>query len=257
MRINKKIDFVVVCVWILIGAGISLLFSLKPLIGGVISLLPPAVYLIFREKKNGKKIFWAVLIFGAIFGFIFDFAETANRAWVIERLVFPWRIFGFYPLLDDLIGLMLMTLLIVVFYEHFLDDEKNPRVSKNLIWALVPSALVLISILFVYNINPDFLKIPYAYLIGGLLAIVFPLLMGIYKPRILGKLAKIVAFFFGVWFIAELVTLKTGGWIFAGQYIGQVEIWGLRFPFEELFFWIMFYAATIVSYYEFFIDDKK
>lgn len=257
MHPNKKFDLAVVSLLIMLGAGLSLIFSLKPLVGGFISLLPPALYLILREKKNLLKIALAVIVFGMIFGFVFDFIATLNEAWIVTQLVFPVRIFGFYPLLDDIIGFILMTLLIVVFYEHFLDDEKNRKISKNFLVALIPSSIVLVFVLIAYLINPSLLKIPYVYLVMGLSAIVFPIFAVLYKPKLLGKFLKIAAFFFGVWLIIELVILKTGGWIFPGYYIGQVELFGLKFPFEELFFWMLFYASTVVAYYEFFIDDKK
>jgi len=64
-------------------------------------------------------------------------------------------------------------------------------------------------------------------------------------------------FFFFVWFLAEIVVLKTAGWTFPGQYIGMVTILGVTFPLEELFFWMLWYSVTIISYYEFFLDDQK
>ena len=72
-KINKKIDFVVVCLMILVTAVVSLIFNFKPLMGAIIGLLLPSIYLMIREKKNYKKIFWAVLIFGVLMGFCFDF----------------------------------------------------------------------------------------------------------------------------------------------------------------------------------------
>lgn len=257
MKINKKFDLLLVIFLVVLGCFLTVLFNLKPLTGGFVSLLPPALYLIFRKKKNLKKIFWAVAIFGILFGFIFDFIVTLNEGWIVTRLVFPFRLFGFYPLFDDILGFMLMTLIIVVFYEHFLDDENNKRISKNLIRALVIPSIALTIMLIIYFIDPDWLQIPYVYLIAGIAAIIFPLSIAWSKPRFLEKFLAVVAFFFGVWFLAELAALKTGSWIFPGQYIGRVEVFGLVFPFEELFFWMLFYAATVVAYYEHYVDDAR
>jgi hypothetical protein len=257
MKANKKFDLLIVLLLLGITAGISLIFNLKPAIGGVLYTLIPSLYLILRKKKNFWKIFWAVIVLGVIFGFVFDFIVTLNDGWIVPRLVFPFRLFGFYPVFDDILGFMLMTLFIVVFYEHFLDDEKNKRISRNLKWLLVASLAGLVFMFIIYFINPGLLKLPYIYLITGLAAIIFPLLFSLNRPRFLNKVLRVSAFFFAVWFIAELVALKTGGWIFPGKYIGMVEVFGLRFPFEELFFWMLWYAATVVSYYECFIDDKK
>ena len=256
-RINKKIDLLVVFLLLGITAAISLIFNFKPLIAFLLYLLSPSIYLILREKKNFFKIFWAVVVFGIIFGFGFDFVVTLNEGWIVTQLVLPLRLFGFYPILDDVLAFMLMTLFIVVFYEHFLDDEKNRRISNNLKWLITFSLVILILIFTAYLINPNFLRIPYAYLVGGIFAIAFPFVFSLYKLRFLEKFLKLAAFFFVVWFVLELICLKAGGWIFPGEYIGMVEIFGVKFPFEELFFWMMWYAAAVVSYYESFIDDQK
>lgn len=202
------------------------------------------------------KIFLAVLIFGGLFGFVFDLIETLNKAWVVERLVFPWKILGILPF-DDILGLFLMTLFIVVFYERFIDDEKDRKISKNIIFALIPSILATIAIVVIFKVNPGALIIPYAYLVGGIAAIIPLIILIIYKPKLFPKFVFIAVPFSIIWFIAEIVTLKTGGWIFLGQYVGTVTVFGLIFPFEELFFWMMMYAASVISYYEFFLDDLR
>ncbi len=256
IKINKKIDFFVVCFLSAITILICVYYNLKPLSGFVLFCLPISFYLLIREKKNLKKIFLAVLVFGGFLGFVFDFIETFNRAWIVERLVFPWRIFGVLPV-DDLLGFLLMTWIMVIFYEHFLDDEKNKRISKNLFWALIPLCFLLVVTVFLYWLDPRFLEIDYAYLVGGLVLIAFPVAFMICKPKLLPKFLMMAGFFFFVWFVAEIVTLKADGWLFPGQYIGSVNVFGVSFPFEELFFWMLFYAGTITAFYEFFIDDNK
>lgn len=165
---NKKIDLLIVTLILVITAAISYILDVKPLIAGLLYLLIPSIYLILREKKNLLKIFLAVLILGIIFSFIFDFIQVFNRAYISlnEELVFPWRLFNVEPV-DYILGYMLMTLFIIVFYEHFLDDEKNRRISKNLIWALIPSLSVLIFIIALFLINKETLRFPYPYLMGG------------------------------------------------------------------------------------------
>lgn len=253
---NKKLDLIIVFAIFILSALISIIFNLKPLTGGLLSLLIPSIYLMLREKKNFWKIFWGVFIFGVIIGFSFDFIVTLNQGWVVTRIVLPWKFFEILPI-DNVIGWALMTLFILVFYEHFLDDEKNKKISKNLKWALIPFSTLLFLLLVLYIINPSLLKLPYIYLLGGSMAIIFPIALTLSKARFLEKFLKLGVFFFVVWFTLELVCLKNQGWIFPGQYIGQINILGLIFPFEELFFWMMFYSTTVVSYYEVFIDDRK
>jgi len=258
MKTNKKIDLVITFFLIALGCIMTVIFNLKPLTGGIIAFLSPSIYLILREKKNLLKILWGVIIFGIIFGFIYDFVAVFNEAWVVPvyRLVIPWRLFGFLPI-DDLFAFVLMALIVIVFYEHFLDDEKDPRISRNLVRALITPSIVVIILLVVYFVDSDLLRIPYAYFVTGILAIIFPISVALKKSRFLRKFSILAAFFFVVWLMAELAGLKVDGWIFPGQYIGTVEIFDLKFPLEEVFFWMLFYAATIVSYYEYYVDDAK
>ncbi|MCK4805646.1 MAG: hypothetical protein KAS91_00470 [Candidatus Pacebacteria bacterium] len=253
----KKIDFCIILGLFIIGTTLWLHFNLKPLFGALLGILPIVFYLMIRRKKNIKKIFWAVIIFGGLFGFVFDFIQSVSKAWFVERLVIPWRIFGILPV-DDVIGFLLMTLFIVVCYEHFIDDEKNRKVSKNLIWALVPSILATVAIILIFLfVGPESLKVSYAYLAGGSVAIILPIFMSIRKPKLIPKFLITGVFFSVVWFVAEIIALKTGAWSFPGEYIGTVSVFSVVFPLEELFFWVMLYAVTIVSYYELFIDDMK
>ncbi len=257
MKANKKLDLFITFILSAIALALWLFFNLKPLIGAAFFTLLPSIYLIKREKKNILKIFLATVIFGGLFGFLFYFIETLNKAWSITHLVIPWRILGILPL-DDVITFFLMTLFVVVFYEHFIDDEKNKQISKNLLWALVPSILATITLVLLFLFSGKrFFLIPYAYLVGGIATITFPIVFIFYKPKLLPKLLSTAAFFFVILFIAEIVALKTGGWVFPGEYIGKVTVFGVTFPFEDLFFWVILYAASIVSYYEFFIDDMR
>lgn len=253
---KKLLDLLIILVLFSFFALISLFFNLKPLTGAVLYILIPSIYLMFRERKNYKKIFIAVFLIGGIFGFVFDFIETFNKAWIVDRLVFPWKVFGILPV-DDIIGFLLMTLFIIVFYEHFLDDEKNKKISPYLIFALAPSLLITFAMVVVFLIEPGFLQMPYAYFYGGLIAISFPIIYTFSRPHLLSKFLKIAAFFFIIWFVSEIVAIKTGGWYFPGNYIGNVSVFGVSFPFEELFFWMMFYAASIAAYYEKMVDDER
>lgn len=210
-KINKKIDLLIVFLFLGIIALISLKFKLKPLITFALYTLLSSTYLILREKKNFLKIFLSTFSIGLIGTFIVDFILIFNNVWRLTREVFPLKIFGFYPLIDNVIVNSSMAFFIFIFYEHFLDDERHRVVSKNFLWGLVPLLLVFISITIGYITEPMILKIPYTYLFLGIISIFFPLLMILYQPKLLNKLFKVVAFFFIVWFTLELVCLKTKG----------------------------------------------
>lgn len=253
---RKLIDLLVLIFIIVVSTFFILTFNVKPLTSTVFYFVIPALYLCWREKKNYKKILTASIIFGLLFAFVFDLLATFNDAWLVHQLVFPWKIFGVVPI-DDMMWFFFLIFLTTVFYEHFLDDEKHKTISKHFKYALVPTILVFLTITILFLISPNSLKFSYSYLILGSVAIL-PLLYILYlRPEFIHKFIKLSIFFSFLYLIFELTALKLGQWGFYGQYIGSVELFGLKFPFEEFFFWIGISAPTFISYYEIFIDDEK
>jgi len=254
---KKRVDFIVTVIILVVAATFCVIFKIKPLLGGFIYLLVPSLYLMARESKNYKKIFWGVLTIGLFMGLLFDFLETYGGGWSTIDLTIPWRILGVPPI-DNIIGYMLMTLFTLVFYEHFLDDEKKKSISKSLPELVILSGGAMVLLLVTYIVSPHSVLVShYAYLKGGLLAVIFPILFMFRNPRLIPKIATMASFFFFVWLVAELVVVKNSGWIYPGQYIGWVTLFDITFPIEELLFWMLFYAATIVAFYERFIDDDR
>ncbi len=260
MKLSRKQFDLLVMVLLALAAGfLADRFYVKGLAAIAIYFLLPSLYLCWREKKNYKKIFAALLIFGIPAVFIFDLIMEINNAWVSDpsRLVFAQKILGLIPV-DYAIFYFVWLFSIYVFYEHFLDDEKNRSISKYIGYASTPFLIALIVVLSLFALNPRLLAVPYAYLVFGLPAIFLPLFFIIYKkPRLLPKLVKIGVFFAGMTLMIELVSLKTNLWIFPGQYFGLVSIFDLVFPLEEFVFWILLSAPAVIAYYEFSVDDGK
>jgi len=253
---RKLIDLIVLILIIIVSTFLILQFRVKPLVSTIFYFIIPAIYLCLREKKNYKKIFVASVIFGLLFAFVFDLLATFNNAWLVHQLVFPYKIFGIVPI-DDMIWFFFLVFLATTFYEHFLDDEKHKTISKHFKYALIPSILIFIATIIIFIISPNILRFSYSYLILGSIATI-PLFYILYlKPKLIHKFLKLSIFFSFLYLIFELTALKLGQWGFYGQYIGTVEFSGLKFPFEEFFFWIGISAPTLISYYEIFIDDEK
>jgi len=253
---RKLIDLFVLISIIILSTFVILTFKVRPLVSTIFYFILPALYLCVREKKNYKKILAASVVFGLLFAFVFDLLATFNNTWLVDQLVFPWKIFGVVPL-DDMIWFFFLVFSTTAFYEHFIDDEKHKTISKHFKYALIPSILVLLAIIAIFIISPDSLKFSYSYLILGSIAAT-PLFYILYlKPEFIHKFIKLGTFFFFLYLIFELTALKLGQWGFYGQYIGSVQLFGLKFPFEEFFFWIGISAPTFISYYEIFIDDER
>jgi hypothetical protein len=122
-----------------------------------------------------------------------------------------------------------------------------------------PLAMLLFVFVATVLTNPSLLVIPYAYFwLGVVFAVVPSLTILSVFPRLLSKFVRTAAYFFLLALLFELTALHLHQWTFLGtQFIGWMEIFGFRFPFEEFFYWFVMGAISLLSYYEFFDDDQK
>lgn len=108
-----------------------------------------------------------------------------------------------------------------------------------------------------FFLNKEKLNFKYSYLTIALPTFL-PLAYGIFvRPKLFSKIIKIAPFFFSLFLLYELTALYLGQWYFLGNYIGNIKIAGLSFPFEEFFFWVIISSPTVIVIYEFFVDDEK
>lgn len=256
MNRSNKIDLIVLFPLLVVGVVVSLYFDVKPLTSALLFFGFPSVYLLVRRPKNIHRVFAGTCLFGLLFGFGFDFMALINMAWSepLNQLFFPNRILGVIAA-DHIIWFLLWTLSIITFYEHFLDHERSDKVSHNYKWGLYVASSFIVVMLLLYLLEPGVLLFRYAYFILGIVATIPLVLLLIRRPSFYSKFIKVVPYFFLIYLSYELVAVYLGQWNFPGQYIGQVNIFGLEFPFEEFFFWTIMSSASILSYYEIFVDD--
>lgn len=155
---GKKIDFLVIVVLTFLdfvyGYFTKDTFWGKPTIVGVMALLPAIVYLGLRKKKNWKKIAIATLVFGVLFGFLFEFRVEYTKTYVVPAALtlFPsW--FGFFQP-DILVGHAMMACFTIVFYEHFIERDRDSHISKNLIFAVLPGLCAAVVMILAFYFRP-------------------------------------------------------------------------------------------------------
>jgi hypothetical protein len=257
LNTRKRIDLLVLFALIALAAATSLYFRTTLFTSFILYLLVPALYLCWREKKNYLKIFLASIDL-TILGIALDVIAEHNHAWeaptLLPLLSFP--LWGVMPL--ELVAWgFCVVLFTLIFYEHFLDDERYPALSKHFLLFLIVSVVVFCWVALVATLIPHALGVRYAYLVlfGSaelpLVWIVFR------KPKLLYKIIWLGLFFFILNFVFELTGLSLNQWTFPGQYIGWVNVFGFTFPWEELVLWIALSAPIQVFYYEEFFDDGK
>ncbi len=255
---TKRIDIAIIVVLPILAAFFTYLFRLNLFITAFLFLGLPGIYLSFRNPSIIKKS----LIFsvaGLPFLMAVDYLATIDGSWFIPQSIFGYRIFGVITI-DITIWWVLLIYFVIMMYEHFFDfGKKTDRFSKNFKYFLVIILLVgLVFIAFLFT-SPYLLHINYFYLKAGIVLMLLPLLGFIsYFPKILLKFLKISVYFFGLYLLYELVGLSTGQWTFPGQnFIGFITIFNIRFPYEEFLFWMVFGVSGLLTYYEFFADDRK
>ncbi|MCK4588924.1 MAG: hypothetical protein KAT77_00650 [Nanoarchaeota archaeon] len=255
---RMKLDLVLLIIWPIIASLLSLLLRPNNLISILLFFGLPAVYLSFLAKKHIKKSLIFSLVIGIPFTIIIDYIANLTKTWDAPTL-FGFKIFN-HIIIEDLIWGIVWVYFILIFYEYFLDQHVTKKnYNKNLKYLII--FLLILSVLFFFFliINPLLLHIPYFYLVMGILVILLPLIFVLFEfPVLLTKFLKTGAYFFFLSFAYEITALKLGWWDFPGtEFIGWVEFLGLRFPFEELFFWIILGAMAVLAWYEFFDDDRK
>jgi hypothetical protein len=258
MRLRHKQVDALVLVALLVGATVYGLVTKgtwwnSGLIVGAAFLIPPVVYLGMRKKKNWSKIAVATVVFGGLFAFIFDFLAEYTHAWTTVSILFPKVIGG---TIDNMGGFLMMTVLTVVFYEHFVATEKDPHLSRNLKYAVLPGLFILVAMLAAYKYKPDLLQVRYPYVVLGILAVIPTVAIALFKPKIFQRMLSCSVYFFVLYLVIELFAVGNRYWIYDGEYIGWVSLVNLHFPLEELFFWMLLYSSTLIAYYELFVDTE-
>ncbi|MBI4225811.1 hypothetical protein HY612_01740 [Candidatus Roizmanbacteria bacterium] len=255
---DKKIDFLVLIALTAISVPYAILtrdyFIGKPLVIFFIFFVPQILYLAKREKKPWKKIFLSTFTFGLLFGFFFEFIQEFNRAYSVVSSVFPFKLLGIVPP-DNVIGHMIMTFSIMVFYEHFILTKKTKHISPLFFFITLGAIVVNISLIIIFLVQPARLKLNYSYAFLGTAAIIPVLLLGVLKTERVKEIISVMPYFFFLFLLMELLAVGLNWWVYPGNtYIGWVEVFSLRFPFEELFFWMIFYAPALISYRELFLE---
>ena len=256
-----KKQLILILLWPIIAAALSLLIKANYFVSTLLFFGVPSVYLSIINKKYVKKLAIFSLGLGVLFTIVADYIAVVSGGWFIPHSIFdPLRLFGLLPL-EDYLWISLYFYLITMFYETFLEEKCTPQLYHPALKYLVMIIIAMVGLFAIfYLFQPDILKMSYAYIKIGIVFVLLPIILVLCKfPKLYGKFFKAGAYFFFLTFLYEITALQLGQWTFPGenQFIGYINILGISFPFEEFFFWIMLGAMAILSYYEFFDDDRK
>jgi len=241
-----------------IAGVVTVVFDTNLLISVILFLVLPSLYLMLRNPGIARKSTIFALLFSVPLSLFIDTLAAINGAWVVPVTVFPFRILGVSTVEVYLYGLF-WVLFSVLFYEHFFDKgRKGEGFSRTTKYLIYLSIVLVFSVITLLYSNEPLLHIPYVYFILGTVFVPLPLLLFLYcYPQFTRRYIFIGLYFTAVLLLFEIAALEAGQWIFPGQFIGFIELYGYRFPFEELFIWMIMATPALLSYYEFFVDDRR
>lgn len=258
---KKRTALILLLLWPILASVLSFLINANFFVSTILFLGIPSVFLSFLNKKHIKKLALFSVIFAIPIAFVVDYIMEATGGWYVPYSIFgPFRLFGFVTV-DLVLWSILETYLILMFYETFLEKQCTPKLYRpRLKYLFIIFYIAMGAFVLLYMINPSILKINYFYLKMGLVLAVLPVVGMLLKfPKFWNKFLNIAAYFFIFNFIYEVTAVKLNQWSFPveHQLIGIVEFMGARFALEELLFWMILCAMSVVAFYEFFDDDKK
>jgi hypothetical protein len=252
---KKKIDMWAMVLIPAIAVIVSLIIKANFLIFILLYFVIPCIYLSFRNRYAIKRTLLFSVISAIPLGIIWGCISHINKEWYTFS-IFP-RIFGLVPL-EDLLWNFLLCYLIVIFYEHFVDKSNEKLVSSNFKYLFITFTLFSIIFLYFLFFKQNILVFNYSYFYLGLITFLLPVISFLwFFPRKLSAFIKVGAYFFFYTLIMEITSLKLGHWVFPGKYLGWLQVGWFGVPLEEIIYFFMMVAITVLSYYEFFVDDRK
>lgn len=253
------IDAVILAFLLIFAFIITFVFKTNFLVSTILFFVFPSIYLSARDRGVIRKSAIYSLLFTVPLTTFLDYMAVLDRSWFVPETIFNSRLFGVVPY-EDFIWAFFFVYLIIVFYEYFLDyGKKKDRLPKSVLPMVLIFNILLVVFFIILKINPDLLHVEYFYLKGGIIVALFPLMLVFaFFPLLLKKCFVTTIYFSPLFLSFELAGLYAGQWEFnEGKFIGMVGISKLLFPVEELVFWIILGSVWILSYYEYFADDRK
>lgn len=258
MKKREKIDFILILLWPVFAAVLSIIFDANYVISQLLFFGVPSIYLSIKDKKLIKKVVLFSIFFSIPLTFVIDYVAHLTGTWHITFSYFP-KLLGFI-VMENFLFVFLWFYFVIIYYEYFLEHKfKDKLIYPQLKYAII----ILFSLIFIFLAvlfsNPQLLFVKYFYFWGGVIFAIIPIVGVLLEfPNLFVKFFKAGAYFFYFAFIYEVTALKLNQWTFPGDYfIGWIKVFGTKLPFEEIFFSLLIGSIAILSYYEFFDEPNQ
>lgn len=250
----KDLDKLALIVFPVLAVGLSLALRANLLLSTLLFFGLPACYWSIRTPRGVKRALLFSLVFTPLCALMGGYLAVRDNSWFTPT-IFQFRILGEVAV-EEIIWSILAAYFVVILYVHFYDQGKHPAESHRLKDFFTLILALFVVFLSVYFLNSDLLRIPYAYLILAIGGLLVPLVLFLISfPRFLTKFVKAGLYLFILAILHELTSLNLGQWFFPGKhFIGWVELFNYRFPFEEFIFLALSSIAAL-SLFEYYDDD--
>lgn len=254
---TKKREFILMLLWPLFVVWLCFFFRLGIMSSIIFFYFLPSFYLSCKIPGQVKKSLFITFIGGTIWSSC-DYIWELTNTWVTPT-IFPFKFLGVASM-ENVIWSYIWVYSIVIFYEYFFEKDKKVEKTIPLAYKLLTITcfgfLALVVAALILKVN---LLLPYSYAILGTIFMIPSIYFLIKQPQLRSKFLSVGAYFFYQSLVLELLALQLGYWYFPqkGQFIGQLTLFHFTFPFEEFIMFIVMGAIIVLSWYEFFDDDRK
>ncbi|MBN2016024.1 hypothetical protein JW766_04285 [Candidatus Dojkabacteria bacterium] len=255
--VHEKVDIIFFILLPIIAPIIALMLKFSFLFSILLFFGVPSLWLSFRSQGKIKRAFLFAAVFSIPVSIIADYLGILNKGWYVPHTIFPFRVLNGMPI-DDFFWGFFGVYGCVMFYEHFFDRGKSSAGKREKKFLAIFTILLTVFFL-ILGFKQDLLVRSYFFFWGGLFLFILPMIFFILKnPRLLSKFIYPGIFYFVISIAFEITSLKLGHWFFFdSEFIGWVELFGQKMPFEEFIYWFVIGGPAILAYYEYFIDDNK
>ena len=116
----KQSTLITIILLPIIASFLVIIFHLNFLVSSILYFAPPALYLLSKQQKQISKIIIFSSLISLPLTFILDYLITKDLGWYIVKSIFPIRLFH-QVALEQFVWGFLYTVLVISFYEYFLD----------------------------------------------------------------------------------------------------------------------------------------
>lgn len=257
---GKRFDICLLVALQVVAHAITLALHAGFLKATLLFLGAPCLYLAYRLRASTQwqRIIAMAALFGGWYGILFAFLADWNRIWAWPAESLPWGTWFSIVNPVEILWVFLWVLFITLFYEHFVDGPGQRPVSRNILFATIPAALISATIYVCAHAFPWIITWTYAYLVLFMLTLPPAIVLLLRRPSIIWKIVAPALFFMPMHIAHEISSLYLGHWYFPGTYLAIVPLPGnTGVPIEEFVVWIVLGSVLTLAYYELYIDDER